>query len=894
MASNETEMNIPVDTTTAQNGLQKLNKSTEEALQNTLGLVKTTEDCIAQIQKLGNSWQKTQNGLTQYSASVDGVSKALSFAQTGLSAFQLVVGVATSKIELATAAQHLWNIALNANVIGVVVTAIGAMVGALTLLASKQTEQEAQMAALAEKAQEQRTTWDELKNSQAEQIQASTAEIDHIKALWQEMQMLVDANGKVIGEKDRLKFITEEINGLLPNTIVWLDDETLSYQNGAQAVSDLLEKKRALAIHEAQEPAYKEAITQRQETLNRMAERKLEIDQKQLEVNALLAEFEAVKGTAAAEGAGIRLSIAERELSALQAQQAEDEALYSSFLSFINQYEQQGEAIASNNLEAIRQINNGITQSFEYTQDGVKRSLNEQIALAQAQVDEIQRMLNEGVEGVSEDMLAQAQALLNALKEQAFQGGLAITHGMERGLVTGAKSLNKIASSVAMGAVVSQKKAIESNSPSKLTAREIGVPLIQGILVGMEQEAPHLFQATVAISKEALERAKAEAGSYREVGSLYLTYLKEGVEANTAQAITTFTNLLNESVEALAAKNPDAKSALQQEGRAAINAYTKAIQAGGQESIAAVKELMDEVSQTAQNKYDEISRKQQNLSSKLAGYGSLFQVKDQEVAIADVQQYTATISQYMDLLQQLKASGAGEAVLAEVSRLGIDEGLLVAQELLAMQEENPADFAALVADWEENRRKTEELAGNFYAAEMQQLEESFQEDLNHVLAKVPSLVEGSGRAAMEGFIKGWQSKDEDLTRVIEQTIDRAIRAMQEGWEEHSPSKVTERIGANVGLGFIQGYDTTMSALGRRMAQTVAQESSTFQQQAQAIAANQGGLWARNTTTREIHNNTVQEKVVGLRFSGDLAAVARLLKPELDAESSRYGKRLAQG
>ena len=876
MAQNELTQNIG----DAQKSLKILSEDSAKALQETEKMVNALSASFQAVQTLSKAAGKD----------VTELSKSQQLVNTALSAFQVMVSAATMQVQLVTVAQQLWNMALNANPIGIVITAVSSLIGVISLMSSQQSTQQEQLMAVTEKIREQGQAWNDLKASQAEKLAYNLEEVEYTKELWQELQNLAEANGTVAeSNRSRASVIMNELNEATGLELQWIGDRIKGLQEEEQVIDDLLAKKKAMAIIESQEDMF--------------VDTRIKLDEAREQEPQLLYDLVMAKKaqddyrtnpqnySTTSWGYGMQL-----EEAVKQAEENYEiwQASYESRLSFLEEYNNNLIAMEEGRYQDVQAIQLKEVASYQNASKKTLETLGEELVQAEVYYQLLKERYKNGEAGVTDESLQGARDRVEEKKKEYVELGGYLPEGIAEGAREKGYLLTRALQDLVDDSIAAAKQRAEIHSPSKLTAREIGVPLIQGILVGMEQEAPHLFQATVAISKEALERAKAEAGSYREVGSLYLTYLKEGVEANTAQAITTFTNLLNESVEALAAKNPDAKSALQQEGREAINAYTKAIQAGGQESIAAVKELMDEVSQTAQNKYDEISRKQQNLSSKLAGYGSLFQVKDQEVAITDVQQYTATISQYMDLLQQLKARGAGEAVLAEVSRLGIDEGLLVAQELLAMQEENPADFAALVADWEENRRKTEELAGNFYAAEMQQLEESFQEDLNHVLAKVPSLVEGSGRAAMEGFIKGWQSKDEDLTRVIEQTIDRAIRAMQEGWEEHSPSKVTERIGANVGLGFIRGYDTTMSALGRRMAQTVAQESSTFQQQAQAIAANQGGLWARNTTTREIHNNTVQEKVVGLRFSGDLAAVARLLKPELDAESSRYGKRLAQG
>lgn len=61
--------------------------------------------------------------------------------------------------------------------------------------------------------------------------------------------------------------------------------------------------------------------------------------------------------------------------------------------------------------------------------------------------------------------------------------------GMVSGVLSMAVSIANAAASVVSGAVSAAKRAGEINSPSRLTAREIGAPLAQGVAIGIEREA---------------------------------------------------------------------------------------------------------------------------------------------------------------------------------------------------------------------------------------------------------------------------------------------------------------------------------------------------------------------------------------------------------------------
>lgn len=79
-------------------------------------------------------------------------------ASTGtLTLKQLAVSALTGKITLATAAQHAWNLAMNANPVGIVITAVTALaaaIGALMLFTDNQTESEKELEAARQRLEE--------------------------------------------------------------------------------------------------------------------------------------------------------------------------------------------------------------------------------------------------------------------------------------------------------------------------------------------------------------------------------------------------------------------------------------------------------------------------------------------------------------------------------------------------------------------------------------------------------------------------------------------------------------------------------------------------------------------------------------------------------------------
>lgn len=144
-------------------------------------------------------------------------------ASGALSAKEMIVGVLTGKITLATAAQTAWNAVMNANPIGLLVTAIGALVaglGTLYALSDKQREITAKLTdeqkELCESVEKSSDKIKQMKEAREENIQSATKESDVNAALWSELQNIVDVNGKVKdGYEARAEYITKQLSEAL-------------------------------------------------------------------------------------------------------------------------------------------------------------------------------------------------------------------------------------------------------------------------------------------------------------------------------------------------------------------------------------------------------------------------------------------------------------------------------------------------------------------------------------------------------------------------------------------------------------------------------------------------------------------------------------------------------
>lgn len=202
---------------------------------------------------------------------------------------------------LLTKAVNLLNAAWKANPIGVVVGGITALIGVMSIFKGKSDEateaakkQKQQLEELKETVDDNAEAWDNLKQSQQDQVNNGMSELSYYQNLYDELQGLIDANGKVQeGYEGRASFIVSTLNDALGTEIQLVDGVIQKNDELKDTIDEVMAKKKAQIILDSQEALYTEAINNRiaaTKTLNELEtqlnQRKTvrnELEQKQIE-----------------------------------------------------------------------------------------------------------------------------------------------------------------------------------------------------------------------------------------------------------------------------------------------------------------------------------------------------------------------------------------------------------------------------------------------------------------------------------------------------------------------------------------------------------------------------------------------------------------------------------
>lgn len=294
---------------------------------------------IAVIDGVMNSWKAATITVRGYSGamlannavSVTGRSVNILLAST-MSAQELIVGILTGKVALATAAQAAWNTVMMANPIGAVVVVVAALVAGLAILSVATKKESDEQIELNKKMGESEASLkshlkskEEMKKTRQDGIDMSMSEIDYAQKQIDKMDEFVDANGRVKeGYEARARALEEQVNAIIPNAIELSEEEGAMYLTVADNLDLLMEKKKINALLDAYHEEYVEALKNQSKAIEEMSAAQDVLEGKK----RLLIQAEQELQQAMETGRDSAVRVAEEKVAALQGEVDASQTIY--------------------------------------------------------------------------------------------------------------------------------------------------------------------------------------------------------------------------------------------------------------------------------------------------------------------------------------------------------------------------------------------------------------------------------------------------------------------------------------------------------------------------------------------------------------------------------------
>ncbi len=695
--------------------------------------------------------------------------------------------------------------------VGITVAMLGLLAGILgtATLASRNTGNE--VINLTKTVKEDTEAWRELQEQQEKHLETSLVEIDRTQALWQELQTLVDANGQVIGSKERAKYISEEINKLAPESIQWVNDETIAYQESAAAIDDLIQKKRAQIILEAQEPLYKEALL-------KVGDKQMEQAEAAIALSGQEIRAQEAKNKALEEGGLINVAAAKNQqkiLEEMQAKYAENESILGNYFATIQDFEENTAAVASNNYEKIKEINAGTVASHKTATDGTVEQLQRQAIEAEINAQLMRDRYDEGTKGVTEDMVKNAEEAARKANEEYERVGEDIVAGTKKGVENKEGGFITTVKNMATKAIAAARKALDSNSPSKAFVR-IGEDVGEGLVIGVENSEKIVRRAAEKIGNALIDEEER--------------IQKELADMDKAAILKKEKESEQKHKEALDKKYAELAKANKKNQQKIYDDIAK-LQADREKEIAdnsekALRDSLNNQLKTIQDfkkdyekALDDIQKSQENMSRKLVEFGGLFERTQNKLGkdvfnLTDLQKDIDTINSYGEALESLKDRGISDSLLKEIESMGVDDALDYTKKLLSKTDENYNEYMAL---WEEKQASAKAVASKFYQDEMDSLQDEFVNKLPEELSHVKDEMRDIGIQSGQGLALGFRSQAEYIKNTFVSVLESAMASARASMDINSPSeRWADLVGAPMAQGLGKGFTEQMREVTRQI------------------------------------------------------------------------------
>lgn len=206
------------------------------------------------------TWTKDNLSTLIPVAKTVGVVFGAMFVVSKVSAFiSAVKGLVSAYKALRTAVQAA-NTTMMSNPYTALAMAIAAVVAATATMISSMHEAEREHDALVESYRDVARAAEESRQAQIEAARVTNEEYDNYQALWEELQTLVDANGRVKeGGEKRVEFIRSVLADATGQEIELVDGVIQKYDDLTRSISDALEMERARALQSGMQGSYDDA-----------------------------------------------------------------------------------------------------------------------------------------------------------------------------------------------------------------------------------------------------------------------------------------------------------------------------------------------------------------------------------------------------------------------------------------------------------------------------------------------------------------------------------------------------------------------------------------------------------------------------------------------------------
>lgn len=336
--------------------------------------------------------------------------KTLGTVTTGIGTFTQAIGVAAGKTVSETASVNKLANAFKflTSPMGLATTALGLLVAGLVVAIQKHNEYAFDLSETSDKLKEAKQSQDEFNQSLNDSFNSKMSEIKNVETLADELETLVDKNGKVKKEYEgRVNFILNELNEALGTEYRLNGNLVESYDKIVDSIDELIQKKRAEIILSNEEEKYNEAIEKKSEAYNNLKQAQDELTE------ANNKYLEAIKNNDEQSQ-----WIWKTQVDRAQQNVSSAQSIYQTYLNDIANYESDYETIMTGSNEEIEKLINSRTYTYQSASGDLGETINHNIQQVQSEIEYYKQAYQQDLVNQNEYSAQKNQAQKEAAEKQ--------------------------------------------------------------------------------------------------------------------------------------------------------------------------------------------------------------------------------------------------------------------------------------------------------------------------------------------------------------------------------------------------------------------------------------------------------------------------------------------
>ena len=410
----------------------------------------------------------------------------------------------------------------------------------------------------------------ETNEAKQEAFAGINSEYGYYEELWNELQGIVDQNGKVKeGYEERAAFITSTLSEALGIEIDLVDGQIQNYEELDQTIQKVMVTKKAEAMLDADQEKYTNAIKDQDEALKNYLTTKQDYEEAARTEKELADELEvaqtnlneALKKTpddAKAAGEAYeeikhKHDVAKDSLNQLEESYTNATDTYLDCINTIKNHEGVASAVISGDSGEIENALILMENSFIHAEGATRESLEKQAENMRQTYENMKQAIADETPGITQDavdaaanMVEKADAELQKFDDLAGQRGTEVGGAYASGLTGTSEDVKSAAENVMIGAKAAAT-AIDGTS--------VGVNFGNGLKAGIESTVKKVADAAAAMVNTAIAAANAAQDSHSpskkmiQSGRYFGAGAKIGIEDMTPRVAKAGANMATSALD---------------------------------------------------------------------------------------------------------------------------------------------------------------------------------------------------------------------------------------------------------------------------------------------------------------------------------------------------------